>query len=108
MQKTIKKKIGRETHTFIIEGENLYEVVMESQKLSFNDVEKCGSCGSDNLILNARLAQKKYKYVEIKCVACRASVVFGSTQENPDVFYLRKNDNKQLAWQAFNPAEING
>lgn len=111
MQYTIKKKIGKETYTFIVEGKNLYEMVTESQKLSFGNVEKCGCCESDNLILNARLAQKKFKYVEVKCLACKASLVFGSTQENPDVYYLRKEEAnkdgfKKFAWKAYNPEEI--
>jgi hypothetical protein len=106
MQKTIRKKIGKEVHTFIVEGSNLYELVTESQKLSFNDVERCGCCKSDNLILNSRLAMNKYKYVEVKCADCRASVVFGSMMENPDIFFLRKNDSKQLAWQAYSSAKV--
>jgi hypothetical protein len=40
--------------------------------------------------------------------------VFGCTQENPDVFYLRKEDSKgtdgktfkKFAWKPYNPEEI--
>src|ERR1035438_4561132 len=103
MELEIKKRIGKDTHTFQVQGSNLYEIVTESQKLSFGNVEKCGCCGSDNLILQSRLAMKKYKYVEVKCLQCKASLVFGSTTENPDVFYLRRDNNKQLAWQPFIP-----
>ena len=83
----------------------MYELVTKSQKLSFGNIEQCGCCGSDNLILQSRLAQKKFKYTEIKCLKCKASLVFGCTTENPDVFYLRKDSNKNLAWQAFHPEQ---
>jgi len=101
MELTIKKKIGKDSYTFIVSGKNLYELIMESQKLSFGNVDKCDICQSDNLILNGRLAQKKFKYAEVKCLNCRASLVFGNTTEDPDVYYLRKNDAKQLAWKAY-------
>ena len=111
MNLTIEKKIGKNTYPFTVEGKNLYELVMEQQKLSFGNVDKCGCCESDNLILNARLAQKKFKYVEVKCLKCKASLVFGCTQENPDVFYLRKEDAdtngfKKFAWKAYNAEEV--
>ena len=99
----LKKSIGKNVYTFVAEGKNLYEMVTESQKLSFNDVDKCGCCGSDNLFLNARKAQEKFKYVEIKCAKCKGSLVFGQTQENPDVFYLRKNEDKSYKWTAYDP-----
>ena len=38
IQQFIKKKIGNTTHTFVVEGENLHEVIMTAQKLSFYDV----------------------------------------------------------------------
>ena len=102
MELTVKKKIGKETHTFIVSGKNLHELVMETQKLSFGDVETCGICKSDNLSLIARLAQGKFKYVDVKCNACRGSLTFGSTQENPDVYYLRRDDaTKELAWKEY-------
>ena len=53
MQLSIKKKIGKNTYTFLVEGKTLYDVLMESNKLSFEDVEKCGLCGSDNIVLGA-------------------------------------------------------
>lgn len=106
MQYAIKKKIGNETHSFLVEGKNLFEVVMESQKLSFGNVEKCGVCSGTNLILNARIAGvKKFKYVEIKCLSCKAALVFGNMTESPDVYYLRKDEKKQHAWKAYNPEE---
>jgi len=87
-----KKKIGNREYEFEAEGKTLYEVVTASQKLSFGDVEACGVCGSDNLVLAAHTAQDKYKYTEIKCLACRASLNFGYKTEDPEVCYLKKSD----------------
>ena len=113
MQLTIKKKIGKQSYTFIVEGKTLYDTLMESNKLSFGDVDKCGICGSDNLVLGAHEAKGKFKYVDIKCMnyGCRASLTFGKPQEDPDTYYLRKEDTgkkneegkpiKQYAWKAF-------
>ena len=39
----IKKKIGREVHSFSVEGDNLFDAVLTSRNLSFNNVEKCGN-----------------------------------------------------------------
>lgn len=104
MQYFSKKKIGRQIYTFVSEGNNLYECIMESQKLSFGDIDKCGKCPSDNLILNARFAQKQYKYVEVKCLSCKAALVFGCTKQDPNTFYLRRNKKtKQYDWKEYNP-----
>lgn len=80
-------------------------MVQESQKLSFSDVKHCGcgNCKSDNLILNSRKAQNKYNYVEIKCLDCKGSLVFGCTKEDPNTFYLRKNSDKTYDWKAYTP-----
>ena len=114
MQLTIKKKIGRNSYTFIVEGKTLYDALMESNKLSFDDVEKCGICGGDNLVLGAHSATGGFKYVDIKCknFKCRASLTFGKPKEDPDTFFLRKEDSgkktqdgkiiKQYAWKEFN------
>lgn len=113
MQLTIKKKIGKNTYTFIVEGKTLYDALMESNKLSFEDIDKCGLCGSDNLVLGAHEAKGKFKYVDIKCknYTCRGSLTFGRPQEDPEAFYLRKEDSgkkdqegkmiKQYAWKPF-------
>jgi len=100
---SIKKQVGKTPYTFLIDGENLHELVINSQKLSFPDVHKCGLCSSDNLFLNARVAKNKFKYTEIKCRECKGQLVFGQTQEDPNTFYLRKNDNKEFDWQKYEP-----
>jgi len=103
MQLFIKKKIGKETYTFTVEGKNLHECVMESQKLSFGDIHNCGKCGKDNLILNARVAQG-FKYTEIKCLSCKAQLVFGTPKAEVDTSYLRKDKKtKEYAWQEYTP-----
>ena len=91
----IEKKVGKRTYEFTVEGENLHEAVMESKKLSFYDVHECGCCGSDNLVLDAHVAQDTYSYTTIKCNKCKASVNFGQQKKSPDVFYIRTRDNGQ-------------
>lgn len=101
-----KKKIGKTIHNFSIEGDTLHEVVMNSKKLSFPDVEKCGLCGSDNLDLTAHVAKKKFHYTLIKCNSCKGYLNFGQQIEDPSIFYLRtvevatgNGTRKVLDWQ---------
>ncbi len=103
MELIIKKTIGNTNYTFVFEGKNLYEVITESQKLSFGDVKTCGICSNSNLVLSAHKAQDKYKYTEVKCLKCKASLNFGQKTDDPDVFYLRKNEDKKLDWKAYTP-----
>lgn len=102
----IEKHIGKRTYTFSFQGNNLPECLLEAQKLSFDDVYKCGLCNSDNLILRTRIAgKKKFQYTEIKCLkaGCHGTLVLGKTQEDPDTFFLRRNEDKTLKWEAYNP-----
>lgn len=101
MQLFIYKQIGRNKYTFVVEGKNLFETIMESRKLSFYDVPACGKCNSDNLILTAHTAGKKdeFEYTEIRCLKCGASLTFGQTKADKDVFFLRKNADKTFAWK---------
>jgi hypothetical protein len=101
----IEKQIGKRTYEFTVEGSNLHEAVIESKKLSFYDVYKCGCCQSEDLSLDAHVAQGKFKYTTVKCNTCKASVNFGQQQENPDIFYLRTrakadNSGKEADWKA--------
>lgn len=100
MKLLIKKVIGKNNYTFEFEGRNLHEVIMDSQKLSFNDVKECGICKSDLLILESHIAQG-YKYTSIKCLKCNASVTFGQKKDDPDTFYLRRNEDKTIEWKEF-------
>lgn len=106
MEQIIKKIIGSTVHTFVVSGENFYDVVTESQKLSFPDIECCGKCGSKDLTLGSHLGKDEkgnevYKYVDIKCGNCRASLTFGQPKKDPNTFYLRKDDKNNYAWKEF-------
>lgn len=103
MKMLVQKKIGITTYTFEVEGKNLFECEQEAQKLSFDNVNECGICGSNELYLNSRLAQGKFKYVEVKCHKCGGAVVFGTKQDDPDTYYLRKNEDKSLCWTKYSP-----
>jgi hypothetical protein len=107
MELIVKKIIGSTVYPFTFSGKNLHEVVMQSQMLSFPNVHECGICKSDDLYLSAHVAENKFKYTEIRCNKCRAELTFGQRQNNPDVFYLRRNDDQSLAWKPFSPAENN-
>ena len=102
MEMFINKQIGKNKYTFVAEGENLFEMVMESKKLSFYDVSSCGLCGSDNLFLSAHFAGKKneYEYTTINCGKCGATLTFGQTKADKNVFFLRKNDKKEFDWKS--------
>jgi len=101
MKYNITKQIGKNAHHFQVEGENFHEAVMEAQKLSFRDVEKCGLCESDNLYLSAYVTKEdKYEYVKIVCAACRASLTFGKSKDKKDTYFLRRND-RGLDWQEY-------
>lgn len=102
----IEKKIGKRTYEFTVEGANLFEAVIESKKLSFNDVYSCGLCKSDDLVLDAHTAKNKFDYTTVKCNKCRASINFGQQMENKDIFYLKTRTSadgiaKELDWVAF-------
>jgi hypothetical protein len=116
MQLFIKKTVGNQQYNFVVEGENLEQLLLEQNKLSFEDVHHCGICNSKNLFLNGRVAKTlkdstkptkgfdEYTYSEIKCRDCKSSVVFGKTKENINVFFLRKreeNGSRVLDWQEF-------
>lgn len=100
MQMTIKKKIGQTNYNFIVQGDNLHQVIMESKKLSFGDVPQCGHCKKNNLYLTAYVtAEDRYEYTKIVCRDCGASVTFGQPKKEPDTFYLRKNNDGSPKWE---------
>jgi len=103
MQLFINKQIGKHKYTFVIEGKNLFDLVTESNKLSFGDVYKCGLCESDKLVLSAHRAGKKdeFKYTEVKCLECKAQLTFGQRKDEPDTFYFRRNDDGSLEWHEY-------
>ena len=95
------KVIGKKSYRFTFMGENFFSVILESQHLAFNDVYKCGLCGSDKLYLRAYVTEKdKYEYVKIQCAECKASLTFGKTKKD-GAFFLRKKDDGSLAWEQY-------
>jgi len=106
IQKSLRKRIGKEVHTFIVEGESFHDVIIEASKLSFGDVHKCGICGSDELDLGGHItAEKNFKYAYVYCKKCKARLNFGQRQDDKNVVYLRTNQDKSLMWQPFEPQQ---
>ena len=100
MKMTFSKIIGMNNYTFTVEGNNLFELVQESQKLGFFDVEKCGLCGGNLLNLRSYVTKDGgFEYVKIGCGSCGGQVTFGKSKEHKDTFYLRKNADKSIAWE---------
>jgi len=100
MELIITKKIGNKSYPFYVSGNNFFEVMLESQKLSFRDVKGCGLCQSDNLYPRAYVTKEDhYKYVKIICADCGGSITFGQTKDDPDVFYLRRTETGAYDWQ---------
>jgi|ERR1035437_994419 hypothetical protein len=89
LELVVKKKLGKNTVTFMVHGDNLFQVLQEAGNLSFGDIDKCGICGSEDLVLGAHIAQKKFKYATVRCNnwKCKATLNFGQQTENPDIFY---------------------
>lgn len=119
LTKSITKKIGKEKHVFLVEGEDFMDVMRKAQNLSFPDVHKCGICGSENLTLSYHKAgdDGEFEYITIRCKNpdCRASLNFGQQKKNKDTFYLRtkKDESGNMMrndqgfpiydWQKFEP-----
>ena len=99
MKMTFQKQIGNKTYLFEVEGNNLHDVVMESEKLSFPSVTKCGLCESEYLSLKAYVTKEGYEYTKVVCHKCGASVTFGQRRDNKDQFFLRKTEQGRLEWQ---------
>ena len=89
----IKKKIGRETHAFVVNGDSMFEIVEGAKTFSFPDVYKCGNCGGDHLHLGSHVTKgDELQYTHITCKDCKARVNFGQ-QKKSDVVYLRTKKN---------------
>jgi len=99
------KKVGKNNYTLSGDGENLFECVQELNKASFGDIQKCGVCDSDNLYLEAHVAQGKYKYHSIKCAKCRSSLTFGKREDDDNVSFLRRKEDGSYDWQKFEPTK---
>lgn len=95
----ITKKIGKRTEHFSAQGNNLFELCQEIEKIAFPDVVECGICKKDNLYLKSYLTKENFKYIKIVCMDCGASVTFGHPKSNPDVSYLRKTEDGKIDWK---------
>lgn len=105
MEMIIKKQIGNKSYTFVVAGKTFWDVIMESEKLSFYDVSKCGLCGSENLYLTAyETKEEGYKYAKVACAKCKASITFGQPKKNPETFYLRKDEEGNYDWKPYSQA----
>jgi len=114
----IKKKFGKNSSTFVVSGEDFHEVVMNSSKLSFGDLDKCGVCSNDNLVLGAHVTKDDgYKFTYVKCLACKSTLNFGQQKKDTSINYYRmKEDAKgdrilvdgkpQLDWRKPEPKEV--
>ena len=107
MKLNVTKTIGKRKYPFQFEGETLFDVLMESQKLSFGDLDKCGLCGSDDLKLEAYIGGK-HKYIKVQCGnrKCWASLTFGKREDDPTVCFYRKNADKELDWKKYEKKEV--
>lgn len=109
MELILRKQIGKTAYSFVVKGNDLHEVIMEAEKLSFYDVPLCGLCKSDSLRLTAYVTkQDNFKYVKIVCDACRGSLTFGQQKKDPGTFYLRRTEDKKLDWKKYEPQESSG
>ena len=99
------KKIGKKSYTFTGEGENLFQAITELGNASFGDVEKCGICGSDKLILEAhKTKEENYEYCSIRCQDCKSSLTLGKTKKGNN-FFLRRDESGKYDWQKAKPIE---
>jgi len=104
MQLTLNKHVGKNVYKFTFEGETLFEVVMNSQHLSFPDVYRCGmkDCESDLLYFRAHITkEEKFKYVKIICGKCRASLNLGQRKDDGSYFLRKDPTTRALAWEAY-------
>lgn len=105
MQLSINRQIGKNKYSFTFEGNSLFYVILESQKLAFDDVEKCGCCESDDIYLESHFGKENgkdtYEYCSIRCKKCRASLTFGNRKDDKATYFLRKKEDKSLDWQEY-------
>jgi len=111
----VKKKIGREIHSFSVTGKDLHEAVMAAEKLSFGDIPKCGLCNSDELVLGAHITEEGHNYTHVRCKKCRATLNFGQQKKDNTVYYATTKDGidqngrliKIYNWKPYVPKPTN-
>ncbi len=102
MKLTITKTIGNKNYNFEFEGADLHECLMESQKISFYDLMKCGLCESPYLRLFAYITkEEKYKYIKVMCEACKGGLTLGQSKADHAYYFRRNKDTKALDWDKY-------
>lgn len=76
------------------EGDGLKKVFSQLADLAavFACADKCGCCGSADVIPQVREPQG-FTYYELACRACGASLTFGQHKEGGTLFAKRKDDH---------------
>lgn len=100
LKQCITKQLGKRKYIFQFEGQTLFDVLMESQTLSFPDIPKCGNCNSDNLILKAHKAQEKYEYVTVRCLKCNSYLNLGKCTDNK-TYFLNPDSKGNFNWEKY-------
>ena len=100
MEITITRRVGRRDYQFRFTGETLHDVLIKSQHLGFGDVDQCGKCHGDNLVLEAYTTEGDgYEYVKVRCLTCKAQLTMGKTKKEGAYFLRRKENSKEFDWQ---------
>jgi len=102
MRLGLTKIIGENQYNFSFDGADLWECIMESQKVSIYDIKECGLCHTSFLKLIAyETKEDKYKYVKVSCNKCKGSLTLGQAKSDNAYYYRRDKDTGNLDWQAF-------
>ena len=105
-----KVMLGKNALTMMVTGEDFHDTALECANLSFGDIDKCGICGKDDLVLGAHKTPKEnFVYAYVRCKNCRATLNFGEQKKGNIVYYRTKqgaDGKKVLDWMEFKKDEI--
>ena len=85
MKINITKKIGKATLTFQVEGEKEVDAMFKAAGFA-TIPEKCGLCGSEDVVLDANKAEE-YLFVKVKCLKCGGRSQMGQLKGNIGIFW---------------------
>ena len=101
--------VGKRRYTIWGNGNDPWEAFMDLENASIHSIKNCGLCESDNLVFRAYKAQGKYKYLQVRCLACKASLTCGNRQDNPNLYYYRRDKNDHsLQWEEYKESDSKG
>ena len=107
VQMYLTKTTGKRKYTFVVTGDNAKSAIIESEKLSFDDVETCGVCGGDDLRLGGHVTKDDgFEYAYVRCKKCRATLNMGTQKKNTDINYWvtrEENGKTVLDWMKYEP-----